>query len=495
MEVILAGFNLDAEIIEGLKNGRQSMPVTPETLSAAYARISRYPARVTELRRKAREEVEKARKSNRTIIFEMGHHSVAEHAVFNFDVIGISRLAVEALQSFRLASYTEKSQRYITLKDDFVLPEEISKMDIQDEFIDLIKAENSLYHSLFKELKAFHAGENPVLAQNKRDLANRAKEDARYVASLSTQSQMGMTVNARELELMIRRFASHPLEEVRQLGGKLYEEARIIAPSLLLFCKSNPYDAKTYPALADYASKLEFEKTRQAQVELIRSTEEADHRLLAALLHRVSASSYEACMKAVEDMNSDQRLELVKIAFERAELYDAMLPEFEHLRLTFEIVCSASCFAQLKRHRMATITPQPYDPGLGFAIPQSIKDIGRLDDYKHTMEHSLTLYHRIAKHSQVTAPYALTNAHRRRVLVSLDARELYHFSRLRSDAHAQAEIRDVSDQMVHLSRMVMPLTMMLAGGKDAYAEMYGHLFGHPPRVVDAELPGEREIDT
>jgi len=495
MEVILAGFNLDTEIIARLKKGEKNLPVTPETLSAAYARISRYPARVSELRGKARVEVDKARMSNRTIIFEMGHHSVAEHAVFNFDVIGISRLAVESLQSFRLASYTEKSQRYITLKDDYVLPSEITEIELTEEFKDLIEAQNSLYHSLFDELKSYHAENNPVLAQKKRDLANRAKEDARYVASLATESQLGMTVNARELELMIRRFASHQLDEVRELGKNLHEETKKIAPSILLFCDVNPYDAETYPALAQYSTKLEFEDIPQAQVTLIRFTEEADHRLLASLLHRVSASSYEACMQTVEDMNDEQRLELIKIAFERVELYDAMLPEFEHLNLTFEIICSASCFAQLKRHRMASISPQPYDPGLGFAIPQPIKDIGRFDDYKRIMEQSHTLYDQVAKHSQDVAPYALTNAHRRRVLLSLDARELYHFSRLRSDAHAQVEIQDVSDQMVHLSRMVMPLTMMLAGGKDAYPEMYGHLFGHPPKVVDAELPGERTIDT
>ncbi|MBN2378487.1 FAD-dependent thymidylate synthase [candidate division WOR-3 bacterium] len=495
MEVILAGFNLDINIIRKLQEGNKDVPITPETLSAAYARISRYPARVDELRKKAREEVDKARKSNRTIIFEMGHHSVAEHAVFNFDLIGISRLAVETLQSFRLASYTEKSQRYITLKDDYVLPREIYEMNLRDEFRGLIESQNSLYHSLFSELKSYHAENDPLLAQNKRDLANRAKEDARYVASLATQSQLGMTVNARELELMIRRFASHPLEEVRELGRNLHSEAKKIAPSILLFCEANPYDAETYTALADYASKLVFEDTSQAQVTLIHSTDEADNRSLAALLHRVSASSYEACMKTVEGMNDDQRLELIKIAFERAELYDAMLPELEHLHLTFEFICSASCFAQLKRHRMASISPQPYDPSLGFAIPQPIKDIGRLADYKRIMEQSLTLYHRIAKRSQVPASYALTNAHRRRVLVSLDARELYLFSRLRSDAHAQAEIQDVSNQMVSLCRAVMPLTMMLAGGKDAYPEMYAHLFGHPPRIVDAELPGERSIDT
>jgi len=494
MEVILAGYNLDKEIIEGIKEGLKDLPLTPETLSAAYARISRYPQRVDELRKRSREEVDKARKSNRSIIFEMGHHSVAEHACFNFDVIGISRLAVEVLQSFRLASYTEKSQRYITLKDDYVLAHEIVGSGKEKEFKSLIAKENELYLSLFEELKIFHAERDPVLAEDKRELANRAKEDARYAASLATQSQLGMTVNARELELMVRRFASHPLDEVRELGKRLYDEVKSLAPSILLFCEPNLFDSETYPELTGYSARVKFSKSPQAEVTLTEATPDADLKLLSTLLHRVSFASFEACRDVVERLSEKERLELIKIAFERAELYDAMLREFEHIVLTYEIICSASCFAQLKRHRMATVSAQSYDITLGFTIPEPLIKIGRQGEYRKIMEQSVCLYHEIAKENPDAAPYVLTNAHRRRVLLTLNARELYHFARLRSDAHAQWEIRDVSNEMVHLGRMVMPITLMLAGGKDVYPQMYAKVFGHPPKVTDAELPGERTID-
>ena len=72
--------------------------MTPETLSASYARISRDPRSVDKLRAVARTEVAKARRSNRNIIFKMGHHSIAEHAVFNFDILGVSRLALEEIE-------------------------------------------------------------------------------------------------------------------------------------------------------------------------------------------------------------------------------------------------------------------------------------------------------------------------------------------------------------------------------------------------------------
>ena len=103
MRVILAGYNVDNEVLEELKRSNPSLQnVTPETMSAAYARISRDPRSADKLRAVARTEVERARRSNRNIIFKMGHHSVAEHAVFNFDIIGVSRLAIEEIEKFRL---------------------------------------------------------------------------------------------------------------------------------------------------------------------------------------------------------------------------------------------------------------------------------------------------------------------------------------------------------------------------------------------------------
>ena len=127
MKVLLAGYNLDSSVIEDLKGEQPRADVTPETLSASYARISRDPRPVDELRAAARREVERARRSNQNIIFKMGHHSVAEHAVFNFDILEISRLAIEDLERFRLCSFTEKSQRYVTLENDYVVPEEVQK--------------------------------------------------------------------------------------------------------------------------------------------------------------------------------------------------------------------------------------------------------------------------------------------------------------------------------------------------------------------------------
>ncbi|MCK4695041.1 MAG: FAD-dependent thymidylate synthase, partial [Candidatus Cloacimonetes bacterium] len=63
------------------------------------------------------------------------------------------------------------------------------------------------------------------------------------------------------------------------------------------------------------------------------------------------------------------------------------------------------------------------------------------------------------------------NAHRRRVLVSVNPRELYHVSRLREDAHAQWDIKNTARDMLHLAKQVAPLTFMLSGGKDEFEKL------------------------
>ncbi|TFG37252.1 MAG: FAD-dependent thymidylate synthase, partial [Syntrophobacterales bacterium] len=218
MEIILAGFNIDNETIQEIQsspNGPDNL--TPETISAAYARISRNPLPVNELRKIARKEVEKSRKSNETIVFGMGHSSVAEHAVFNIDVLGVSRLIVEEIEKFRLSSFTEKSQRYIHLGNDFVVPGEIAGTDLETPFIETVGAQYRLYHDLYTVLKKYVFEKYSDMANDQANLSTLegwAKEDARYIISLATEAQLGMTINARNLELMLRRSAAHPLKEV-----------------------------------------------------------------------------------------------------------------------------------------------------------------------------------------------------------------------------------------------------------------------------------------
>ncbi len=502
MKVYLAGFNVDSEVLRQLETaaGKRN-DITPEVLSAAYARISRDPRPINEIRKSAREEVDKSRKSNSTIIFKMGHHSVAEHAVFNLDILGVSRLVMEELEKFRLCAYTEKSQRYITLDKGYHLPDEIKGTAFEETFRNIIQEQNQLYSQLNQKLKQQVFKKNPDLAKDPKKhnlLEGWAKEDARYITALATESQVGQTINARNLELLFRRFASHPLAEVQKLGRAIYEQIASIAPSIILFNQANDRDSKTYPQLKQLADQIFGTDSlasmpTEKRVELVEYTPDADNIIAAALLHSSCQLSFNQCKAKVKHLSVEEKKAIFKRAWRNLQFYDSLLREFEYVNLTFNLIVSAACFGQLKRHRMSTITAQAYDPNLGLTIPESIKEIGMEGEFREVVDKTNQAYSSINKKIPLAAPYILTNAHQRRVLIRVNARELYHISRLREDAHAQWDIQNLSRAMTDQAKKKMPLTLGLIGGKDKYNQIYQQLYGELPKVTQAVLPEARKI--
>ena len=500
MKVHLAGFNVDTTVLDQLqeKAGKRD-DLTPEVISAAYARISRDPRSIEEIRKGSRDEVERSRKSNSTIIFKMGHHSVAEHAVFNLDIIGVSRYAMEELEKFRLCSYTEKSQRYITLDKDFIIPQEIKGTSFEKMFLDTIHMQNAAYFKLFDKLKKHVFSKYSDLAKDLKKhnlLEGWAKEDARYITALATESQVGQTVNARTLELLLRRFASHPLTEVKELGQLIYDQISEVAPSIVIFHQANDRDQKTYPQLRELASRIiegVSPKESAKDVCLLDYTKETDVIVAAALLHSSSDLPFEQCISIIKGLPKDELEKIFKTAWRNMQFYDSMLREFEYVNLTFDIVLSAACFGQLKRHRMTTITSQRYDPSLGITVPEAVKEVGMEKYFCEIIDKTNDAYSAINKDIPLAAPYILTNAHRKRVLIRLNARELYHVSRLREDAHAQWDIQNISHLMSNEAKKVMPLTFALIGGKDKFNQIYQNIYGKGPKVTEAALPGIRKI--
>lgn len=411
MRVIIAGYNTD----------RENPASTPETISAAYARISRDPSPVNQLRRDSALEVEKARESNRRIVFDYGHGSVAEHAVFNIDILGISRLAVEALQSFRLASFTEKSQRYIRIGRDWHIP-----MDVADR-----DAYGSTVQNLFSSYERLLEG----LSGAGLDRGS-AREDARYLLPLAATSQMGMTVNARELEHMIRRLRAHPLHEVRCLADALFQAAEPVAPSLLLF---------TSPSEMDRIAHVQPEPVPGPEVEL---TSCDDDTRVAAWLRTVFGPGDAGW--------------LFQQVYAGLGVHDSLPRAWELFRADFSLVISATAYAQLKRHRMCTQLVSGYSPALGFTVPPSVEEAGFGGLFAEAVAAAGQASERLG------TDYLLTNSHRRRVEVSINGREFYHFCRLRDDTHAQWDIRRIAGEMLGLASARAPLTLARACGKSRW---------------------------
>lgn len=495
MQVILAGYNIDATIIDRAKKGEKvsELPLTPETVSVAYARISRDPSPVTELREKSINDVEAARRSARNIVFEMNHQSVAEHATFNFDILDISRLAVEYLEWHRLCSFTEKSQRYQELDGSYVMPSEFAAHPEASALFDkTMRAQFELYEKAHGRLLAYFKDRHPEMLEKRwqrRILEGWAKEDARYAVGLATKAQLGFTANARNLEYLIRKLRASPLAEVRQLADHFFCQAAAVAPSLILLTDPGEYEkefgrplvedwfTKTRPELAAYAAGLgrgragERELPSAGNVRLISHSPEPDRALLTSLLMSHTGRSAADCIATAEELLADGGAEeFVRRSLKYANPWEAATREFEAVDFTFEVVLSSACYGQMKRHRMSTQLVQPYGTGLGYTCPPSVAAIGMKPEFDENVRQTNETFEELAKYDPAAAQYIMTNGHRRRMMMKANARELYHVSRLREDAHAQWDIRNLTQDMMALAKAKAPLTLKLAFGKDRFAE-------------------------
>ncbi len=458
MKVNLAGYNVDTKILKKIPSQYKKF-LTPESLSCAYARISRYDLPIDKLREIALKEIEKARKTNQRVIFEMGHSSIAEHSVFNIDIINISRLAVEEVEHFRLASYTEKSQRYVRLKEGFFIPQEIKNTKMEKRYKKIIK-------KLFNTYKDFIQ-------------KGIAKEDARYLLPLATYTQLGMTINARSLEYMLRKFSASPLLEVKKLGKKIFNKVKKIAPSLLRYYQATDYELKAKEELKSFSKKNFQFRNIEEEIENVRLVAYYHNDLIPKALFY---SYFDGSFPQNLSLSIEEKEAIIKKSLEYLEFYNAVPREFELGFLVFEIVISAAAFAQLKRHRLMTLISQYYNPKLKFTIPPSIIEKNLEKEFKENIEEAEELFYSLKEKLEIEeAQYILTNAHRKRVLIGLNPRELYHISRLREDKEAQWEIREIVQKMSNLAKQKMPEVFLLIGGKDKYREIYYSIYNKYPQ--------------
>jgi flavin-dependent thymidylate synthase len=465
MKVRLIGTNIELAPVLSALSGETEEPVllSPEPIAAAYARISRSEDSVDALRHDARLNVEKARKSNRNIVFDMGHASIAEHAVFNFDIEEVSRLAIEKLEHTRLASYTERSQRYVLIGEDFLVPAELTATGGQaDQFRAAVQALFGQYARTYDALLARHlaAEPKPPKRMRRRDLETAAKEDARYLLPLATTGQLGLTINARSLESTVKRLKGSCFEEIRELGRRLETAALEVTPSLIRY---------TEPTGLEECAESEGEEALTSadapapqEVRLAWHTPSGDQVLSGLMSGRGwQVAGHQDSGEKIEDY------------FNRASPWDRAPRSFEFVDLVFDLTCSASCFAQLKRHRMASFRWGPYDPALGVVVPPSVSAAGLEIRFKETLAQPMALFDELEPAGNPGRYYLLTNAHCRRVLMKMNLRELYHFTRLRMDPHAQWEIRGIAGQMCALAQGAFPEAAGFLGGKHEFSKLKG----------------------
>lgn len=142
---------------------------------------------------------------------------------------------------------------------------------------------------------------------------------------------------------------------------------------------------------------------------------------------------------------------------------------FEHISFTFGIEgISRACSHQLVRHRMASFSQRSqrycFEDGFNYIEPE---DINENEDkfFKDFMRHSKEVYSKLIDKGvkPEDARMVLPNACETKIIVTMNARELLHFFKLRCCKRAQKEIREVAFMMKNICRKVAPNVFQYAG--------------------------------
>ena len=147
---------------------------------------------------------------------EVGHESVIEHASATF-YIRASRVLTHELVRHRLASYSQRSQRYVKETEGrYITPPEISQ-------VAKTKGDN-VFEKAMRD--AWDAYGNLLRLGIKPEIA-------RYVLPNACETQIVMTMNFRELRHFIKlRTSERALPEMQAVAGKIRRIMKEQAPKV-----------------------------------------------------------------------------------------------------------------------------------------------------------------------------------------------------------------------------------------------------------------------
>ena len=223
--------------------------LSPETIAVTFAKTSRSPHSFSDIAEELSDE--KSADFHEKWVVGYGHSSVAEHAVLHIAAENISRLAVECIESNRLASYTEKSSRYqVWGRENFFIPNEIIGTDLEKKYEQIVfrlfdhyQATLDAVQEYLRRNKSRQNGESDRAFEQR--LRTVSADVCRYYLPACSLANVGISINARALEHALRKMLSHPLEEVRRIGEEIKTAALSSVPTLVKYAEENPYLLET----------------------------------------------------------------------------------------------------------------------------------------------------------------------------------------------------------------------------------------------------------
>ena len=345
-------------------------------------------------------------------VLASGHKSVIEHQTFGVAFDDVSVLVEQFVIEFRLASFTVKSRRYVDFSGAGCVVPDGMNPEVREIYDGRIAALFRLYERLL-------ALDIP-------------REDARFVLPYGFRSNFYMTVNARELihmiaAMVVGRGSAWP--EIKMLGEQLKVQ----------------FDA-LYPGAVD----AELKHLPSEQPETCKAPISAGKAVQSAVC--IVSAPQQPMALLEETLRFADRFGALD---PRALLNDARPRELEVLNYTFRIDnVSLAAVTHFTRHRMLSLLLRHELSALSagnYVLPKSIASNSAacgLYESAFADQAAAAAQARELGAADVELDYFALAGHTTSILISMNARELLHFAKLRSCSRAQWEIRGIARTMI-----------------------------------------------
>lgn len=176
-------------------------------------------------------------------LVDLGHESPIEHVTFTFGIEGVSRSLLAQITRHRIASYSVKSQRYVTEGQfQYVVPPAIRDDEVASKkYIETMEYLQKQYDDIADILKKKYVDGGMA----EKPAEKLAIEDARFVLPNACETKIVMTFNARSLVNMFHhRCCERAQWEIRAMADEMLKLVKEVAPTLFKYagppCVSGP---------------------------------------------------------------------------------------------------------------------------------------------------------------------------------------------------------------------------------------------------------------
>jgi len=403
------------------------------------------------------------------VLLGYGDDSVAELGGAHLAIEGISNIATKSIEDSRIGiSFLEKSTRYVRFDDkingnyQYLREPEIMSSRHADTYIQTCELLFGTYSSLMAPVMKFVEERNPHGEESERAYKSAIRAKAcdvlRGLLPASVTTNLGMYGNGRAFEYLITKMAASNLTEVCNLSAEMSEELSKVIPSFVKRARSeHGKDLQRY--LAESRKSMEAfsvnGKTDATPVELIDNSSE--DKAIAAMLYPFSNVPFSSLLENVRKMPTAQK---AKIAYEymgkRSNRRHKPGRALENVHYTFDILANYGAFRDLHRHRMLTQERQLLSTNHGYDTPKELFDAGLGEKFVECMVAAKDAFGSM-KGMETQAQYLVPMAYRMRWYMTLNLREIYFLSELRSSMQGHPDYRRIAQCIYSIAREKSPI--------------------------------------